>query len=776
MFLLTIISLLCLTFSWTLWQRDRKIYSKFQNAEAQYQSLCFLLAQTFTGVFVWEDVKKEPFFYGRIQNFFCCKRTEAPQECPPHPSKAWSFFIDQLTKESRAQLTKDLEQLFSQGKSFDIFLCLEHEKLFAQGRIVCGNAMLKIESAQQDEGDGKKKSLAPIVVAGAHPLYEALEMAPDFFFSLDQKGKLLWGNKIFRERAKTLPAGQSLALLLKPKNNIVKPEGEERVINLHGERRFFLLKTWQSIEGKEQKERNLHYFAQDITWQKNLQQQLHSQQKIYNETLDLFASAVTIFNEKRELTFYNQAFISLWGVERSFLDKKPSHNLLLEKLREKGPLAQQGHWHQFKENLFMAYSALETAQYTWHLPDGRVISVLAHPHPQGGVTFLYDNLTEKLALEARYNTLIKIQGETLDNLAEAAVVFGADGLLRLANSAFGKLWHIPYTAFVQGTHIQTLQKKCAEKSCAPELWHQIANYITDFVEERECITGDMPLKDGRIFHYVVAPLPDLQMLLTFMDVTANRHYALALQHRNSALEEADKLRRTFVQQVSYQLRVPLTNIIGFTQLLLLEKLGQLNKAQKQNLEDIAAQSQELASLVDDILTLMTIEAGILELNLQEISAQEITDFTTKQLQEEIKKQGCKIEIIVEPPLRSIRADKARWQEILQLIAESMLQTMAPKTSLLLSVSCDNEGVVFSFEDRQRIFNEQWPKTLLSPTSIEEVFASPSDMAGLRLSLVKAFVHLHGGTIVTAPLTSLEKKGEVKGVRLSCLFPLADGKA
>ena len=51
---------------------------------------------------------------------------------------------------------------------------------------------------------------------------------------------------------------------------------------------------------------------------------------------------------------------------------------------------------------------------------------------------MFENLTEKLDLESRYNTLVRVQGETLDYLAEGVAVFGPDGRIRLSNPAFAR--------------------------------------------------------------------------------------------------------------------------------------------------------------------------------------------------------------------------------------------------------------------------------------------------------------------------------------------------
>ncbi len=68
--------------------------------------------------------------------------------------------------------------------------------------------------------------------------------------------------------------------------------------------------------------------------------------------------------------------------------------------------------------------------------------VVTTPNPDGGVTYLFHDVTERLDLERRFEELIRVQGETLDNLAEGVAVFGSDGRLRLHNAAFVRMWKL----------------------------------------------------------------------------------------------------------------------------------------------------------------------------------------------------------------------------------------------------------------------------------------------------------------------------------------------
>ena len=103
------------------------------------------------------------------------------------------------------------------------------------------------------------------------------------------------------------------------------------------------------------------------------------------------------------------------------------------------------------------------------------------------------------------------------------------------------------------------------------------------------------------------PLPDGATLLTFIDVTASVNVARALTERNEALERASRLRDEFVHHVSYELRSPLTNVIGFAQLLGDETVGTLNPRQRDYTDHILRSSEALLAIVNDILDLASIE-------------------------------------------------------------------------------------------------------------------------------------------------------------------------
>jgi signal transduction histidine kinase len=387
--------------------------------------------------------------------------------------------------------------------------------------------------------------------------------------------------------------------------------------------------------------------------------------------------------------------------------------------------------------------------------------VVANPQPKGGVTWVFENLTEKMDLESRYQTAVRVQGETLDNLAEGVAVFGPDGRLRLSNPAFVALWGLDKDVIKPNVHVSAIRDLC-DRRAADSPWGGFVAAITGFDDERRDRHGQSELVNGTVLSYAVIHLPNGQVMMTFVDVTDSVNVERALKDKNEALERSDQLKNEFVQHVSYELRSPLTNIIGFTELLSLPSTGPLTPKQREYVEHVGSSSSVLLTIVNDILDLATVDAGIMQLDISEVSVDRTIAAAAELVADRLEEHSITLRVDAAAAPKSFHGDETRIRQILYNLLSNAANYAPEASTVTLACRQLADGVEFSVHD-------DGPG--MPPDVLDSVFRRFEPRAnggrrrgaGLGLSIVKSFVELHGGSVRI-------ETGKDQGTTVICTFP------
>jgi signal transduction histidine kinase len=483
--------------------------------------------------------------------------------------------------------------------------------------------------------------------------------------------------------------------------------------------------------------------AIDVAALEKAQGELDRQVAAYDRTLDRVATAVAIFGPDQGLNFFNAAYHKLWQFDADWLATRPTDGEILDRLRELSRLPAVGDYRAWKANLLSCYKSGAEFEDWWHLPDGRILHVFAQQRPDGGVTYLYDDATERIALESRYNALIDVQRETLDRLKEGVAVFATDGRLKLFNSSFAAIWKLSRIALSGEPHIDEIIRQAQVLLNDPRMWSRIARAVTSISDQRNPIEGQMARPDGSVIEFAATPLPDGATLVTFADVTASKRYERALLERNEALVAADRLKSQFVSNVSYELRTPLTNIIGFSELLANPRTGLLNLKQREYVADISVSSRTLLSIIDDILDLATIDAGTLELKLAPVNVQGVIDAAIQGVRERASRARLTLDIAVADEAVEFIADESRIRQVLYNLLSNAIGFSKAGDTIRISCWRENGTLVFSVADQGAGIPKDQQRQVFERFESRS-HGSKHRGAGLGLSIVKSIVELHGG--------------------------------
>ncbi len=513
--------------------------------------------------------------------------------------------------------------------------------------------------------------------------------------------------------------------------------------------------------------------AIDVTRQERAQDDLKRQRESHRRTLDQLSAAVAVFDSAQSLEYYNQAFLDLWALDDAELRVRPSHAEVLDRLRHLGRLPAQddfGNWKQHQLRLYTeeygeSASAAEgaTPDETWNLPGGKTLRVRQQRHSLGGVAVLFEDITETLELQGRYQTQIGVQRATLNNLAEAVAVFGADGRLQLFNRSFEATWSLSREDLTHLPHFDILQEAFVD--LAPDgadALQELKNHVVSLSpEDRAPFVGDeLVLKDGRTLLSATSPLPDGATLVTFLDVTDSREREKDLAARNKILEDADRIKSRFVDHISYQLRNPLNTIIGFTEMIEGEMVGELNDRQKDYAATVLTASNHLLDLINDIIDLAAIDAGRLGLDMVDVDVRDLLESAATFAA--LKAEDSQVQLRVDCPkdIGAIKADERRLKQVLFNLLANAFTFTETGGQVVLGARKDGDAVRIWVQDTGRG---------VSPTDQANVFgrfesAGPGAGAGLGLALVNSFVELHGGLV---QLWSREGEGTL----VTCHLPV-----
>lgn len=463
-------------------------------------------------------------------------------------------------------------------------------------------------------------------------------------------------------------------------------------------------------------------------------------------TFDRLATAIAIYGPDRRLVFHNAAFATLWEFPPAFLEQMPQEERVLDRLRAERRLPETADFQAWKREQLKGYETRQTFERWWHLPDGQTLRVIANPGADGGVTYIYENVTEQLALERQYNALSRVQAETIDNLGEGIASFGPDGLLRLANPAF---WTLTRAAPAEvGAHVRAIATRTPAAEAAA--WEQLVQRVTGLTDHRVAVSGRIERTDGHVLDYAFAPLPDGSTLATFADVTDTVNVARALVERNTALVAADRLKNAFIEHVSYELRSPLNVIIGYSQLLSRVETSDLPAKQRDWSGYIATSSEALLVIIDGILDLASIDAGIMELTLAPVDVAEAARQVLDGLKDRIAEGGLDIRVAIADDAATFDGDALRVRQILFNLLSNAVSHSPPGGTIAISSWRDGDALALAVRDHGPGIAQAKAEAVFERFHTSGA-AGRRGGVGLGLSLVKSFVELHGGTVSVAPV-------------------------
>lgn len=221
-----------------------------------------------------------------------------------------------------------------------------------------------------------------------------------------------------------------------------------------------------------------------------------------------------------------------------------------------------------------------------------------------------------------------------------------------------------------------------------------------------------------------------------------------LQVRNEQLREANAHKSKFLSTMSHELRTPLNAIIGFADLLAGEGFGPLNDKQRSYIKRIDDSGAHLLSLITDVLDVAKIDAGAMELNIENLPVEELLGSSTQMMAQQYRNRNIQLHTESLVPRATVRADSRKARQILINLLSNALkysplggevvvraEQASPDT---IRISVIDHGVGIEAEQQSKIFQEFHQADRQRDEGLGGI--------GLGLALTKRLVELHKGEI------------------------------
>ncbi|UWZ35580.1 PAS domain S-box protein [Dactylosporangium roseum] len=224
----------------------------------------------------------------------------------------------------------------------------------------------------------------------------------------------------------------------------------------------------------------------------------------------------------------------------------------------------------------------------------------------------------------------------------------------------------------------------------------------------------------------------------------------AYEHEREAvsrLRELDVAKSDFVATVSHEFRTPLTNVIGHLEVLTSGDAGELNAAQSRMLEVVGRNADRLRALIEDLLTISKVEAGVFDLEPCETGVHEVLSAAYAAVEPRAKRRGHRLVLAVEGQLGTVEADREQLERALvNLLVNGV--NFTPEGGLVeltaraagdhVEITVRDNGVGIDPQEQPQLFTRFFRGTFAVREAVQG--------AGLGLAITKTIVEGHGGEI------------------------------
>jgi len=552
---------------------------------------------------------------------------------------------------------------------------------------------------------------------------DILDNLPIYIWQKNKDLKLTYCNKPYAdalESTKENVIKNNLRLIPQSKNSVyidhslylTKPKKLTEHIIVNGSRRLISIEESPFL-GKEKSTG----IAIDITEKEEIEKNYKNYKKQTEDALDNLSIPIAIFDENSFLIFANQSLIKLFSIEKldiyenckfaDIVDYILSNNsvLLVQDISK---------YKEFTKNLFQ--TIIEPYHTTFQLTNGKILNVNITPNEAGGLIFMFEDVSDRITLERKLNSISAIQEETLNHLSEGIIVFGADNKIKIVNQTINELLNIPQNLEFKNLHISDYFRFSKNMFNSKEELDFWISELINTTSKRSEFSETLKLPSGKFVKYKYIPLPEGFNLIRFLDVTDNVNFEKIQKEKTELINQINKIKSNLISNISYEIKAPLQAALGFSEVLCNQYFGDLNEKQLEYCQGITNSIEKLTRIADSVINLSNLEAGLLKAKYKETDLLKFINELITSFENQTRIQEVNLKTEFDKPNFIVFIDEKIMKEAYSQIINEALKNTPKQGNISISVNIpkdmpdyfnlviQNQGIPFNKLDIEKINN------------------------------------------------------------------------
>jgi signal transduction histidine kinase len=478
-----------------------------------------------------------------------------------------------------------------------------------------------------------------------------------------------------------------------------------------------------------------------------LSRELHSRSAMFDILLDNMSQGVCLFDADQRVVFSNRRYTEIYGLNPDSVKPGTSLKEILETRAATGLYACEDGQQLVRDG---GATFGEQISQVMRLSDGRSISLVRQPMPDGSLISTHEDITERESLNARLATQHMQLDAVMHNMVQGVAMYDDDQRLIICNRRYLEMYRLSPEVVKPGVSLgDVMMHSASVGNYTEEEARRVLAERQETRHQRTRRTFKQHLRDGRIIAVVSEPMQDGGTIATCMDVSESERHSEQMRDYTQKLERSNRELQDFAYVASHDLQEPLRKIEAFGDRLGTRYGKDLPEDGRMFLDRMQNAAGRMRRLINDLLDYSRVTTKAKPFT--RVALDEVLTGVLSDVQIRIEESGA---IIRSEPLPVIDADATQMRQLLQNVLANALKFRKPDVKPEISITCSVDGAHaghrppharIEIRDNGIGFDNKYKEQIF--TIFQRLHGRLEyEGTGVGLATVRKIVERHGGSV------------------------------